>query len=122
MLSLYIFVPHEVKQQFIAAPEGSLKTYQQQIAYVRQRITDDKARSMSAKTLNQANNINEVGTGQPKAVDEQGDIGYDENIIYAFNHMTKEQIIAYVKGKGKGKYNSWKGKGGKGNNMGNDDG
>ena len=53
---------------------GSLKTYQQQIAYVRQRITDDKARSMSAKTLKQANTVNEVGTEQPKSVDEQGDI------------------------------------------------
>ena len=58
----------------------------------------------------------------PVIVDEQGDIGYGEHIIYAFNHMTKEQIIAYVKGKGKGKYNSWKRKGGQGNKKGNDDG
>ena len=72
-IALALLVPHEIEQQFIAAPEGSLKTYQQQIAYVRQRVTDDKARSMSAKTLKQANNINEVGTEQPKPVDEQGE-------------------------------------------------
>ncbi len=35
---------------------------------------DDKARSMSAKTLEQANTINEVGTEQPKAIEEQGDV------------------------------------------------
>ena len=102
---------------------GSLKTYQQQIANVRQRITDDKARNMSAKTLKQASNINEVGTEQPRAVDEQGDTEpVDENLIYAFSHMTKDHIIMYMKGKGKGKYNPWKGKGGKGNKKGNDDG
>ena len=69
---------------------------------------------MSAKTLKQANTVNEVGTEQPNAVDEQGDVEYnDENLIKALSHMTKEQIIMYVRGKGKGKYNSWKGKGGK---------
>ena len=78
---------------------------------------------MSAKTLTQASNLNEVGTEQPRAVDEQGDTEpVDENLIYAFSHMTKDQIIMYMKGKGKGKYNSWKGKGGKGNKKGNEDG
>ena len=111
-IALALLVPHEIEQQFIAAPEWSLKTYQQQIAYVRPRITDDKARSTSAKTFKQANTVNEVGTEQLKSVDEQGDIDYnDENLINALSHMTKEQIIMYVRGKGKGKYNSWKGKG-----------
>ena len=115
-IALALLVPLEIEQQLISAPEGSLKTYQQQIAYVRQRITDDKARNMSAKTLEQANTINEVGTEQPKAVEEQGDVEYcDENLINALSHMTKkDQIIMYVRGKGKGKYNSYKGKGGKG--------
>ena len=68
---------------------------------------------MSAKTLKQASTVNEVGTEQPKAVDEQGDIEYnDENLINALSHMTKEQIIMYARGKGKGKYNLWKGIGG----------
>ena len=115
----------------ISAPEGSLKTYQQQIAYVRQRITDDKARNMSAKTLKQASNINEVGNGQPTAVDQQGDVEQgDANLIYALRLQaqgytedqvimymkgyTEDQVIMYTKGKGKGKYNPWKGKGGKG--------
>ena len=67
---------------------------------------------MSAKTLNQATTINEVGTEQPKAVEEQGDLDYhDENLINALSHLTKEEVMMYVKGKGKGKYNSWKGKG-----------
>ena len=67
---------------------------------------------MSAKTLKQANNINEIGMEQPKAVDEQGDVEYcDQTLINALNHMTKDQIIMYMKGKGKGKYNSYKGKG-----------
>ena len=80
---------------------------------------------MSAKTLNQANIINEVGTEQPEAIEEQGDVEYcDENLINALSHMTKDQIIMYVRGKGKGKYNSWKGKGGTqtGKQKGNDDG
>ena len=112
-IALALLVPHEVEQQFIAAPEGSLKTYQQQIAYVRQRITDDKAHSMSAETLKQGNTVNEVGNEQPRAVEEQGDIEYhDENLINALSHLAKEQFMMYVKGKGKGKYNSRKGKGG----------
>ncbi len=64
-IALTLLVPDEIEQQFISAPEGSLKTYQQQIAYVRQRITDHKARNMSAKTFKQANTINEVGAEQP---------------------------------------------------------
>ena len=112
-IALALLVPLEIEQQFISAPEGSLKTYQQQVAYVRQRITDDKARNMSAKTLKQANTINEVGGEQPKSIEEQGDGEYcDESLINALSHMTKDQIIMYVRGKGKGKYNSWKGKGG----------
>ena len=100
-ISLALLVPHEIEQQFISAPEGSLKTYQQQIAYVRQRITDDKARNMSAKTLKQASTINEVGTEQPKSVEEQGDFDYhDENLINALSHLTKEQFMMYVIGKG----------------------
>ena len=96
-IALALLVPSEIEQQFISAPEGSLKTYQQQITYVKQRITDDKARNMSAKALDQANTINEVGTEQPKAVDEQGDVEHcDENLIYALNHMTKDQIILYM--------------------------
>jgi hypothetical protein len=102
-IALALLVPHEIEQQFISAPEGSLKTYQQQIAYVRQRINDDKARTMSAKTLKQANNINGIGMELPKGVEEQGDVDYcDENLINALSHMTKEQIIMYVRGKGKG--------------------
>ena len=102
-IALALLVPHEIEQQFISAPEGSLKTYQQQIAYVRQRITDDKARNMSAKTLKQANNINEIGTEQPYIIEEQGDAEYcDEHLINALSHMTKDQIIMYVRGKGKG--------------------
>ncbi len=67
---------------------------------------------MSAKTLKQANNINEVGTEQPKSIEEQGGVEYcDESPINALSHMTKDQIIMYVRGKGKGKYNSFKGKG-----------
>jgi hypothetical protein len=122
-IALALLVPHEIEQQFISAPEGSLKTYQQQIAYVRQRINDDKARTMSAKTLKQANGINELGMEQPKGADEQGDVDYnDENLINALSHMTKDQIIMYVRGKGKGKYNSAKGKGGKGKQKGSEDG
>ncbi len=69
---------------------------------------------MSAKTLKQANTINEIGTEQPRTVEEQGDVEYcDENLINALSHMTKDQILMYVRGKGKGKYNSFKGKGGK---------
>ena len=83
-IALALLVPHEIEHQFISAPEGSLKTYQQQIAYVRQRITDGKARNMSAKTLKQASNINEVGNGQPTAVDQQGDVEQgDADLIYA---------------------------------------
>jgi len=64
---------------------------------------------MSAKTLKQAGTINEVGTGQPKSVDEQGDFDYhDENLINALSHLTKEQLMMYGKGKGIGKDNSWK--------------
>ena len=107
-MALALLVPHEIEQQFISALEGSLKTYQQQIAYVRQRITDDKARTMSAKTLKAANTINEVGMEQPKAIEEQDDVEYcDGNLINALSHMTKDQIIMYVRGKGKGKFNSW---------------
>ena len=29
-MSLALLVPHEIEQQFVSAPEGSLKTYQQQ--------------------------------------------------------------------------------------------
>ena len=88
-IALHLLVPLEIEHQFISAPEGSLNTYQQQVAYVRQRITDDKARNMSAKTLNQADTINEVGTEQPKAIEEQGDVEYcDENLINALSHMT----------------------------------
>ena len=102
-IALALLVPSEIEQQFISAPEGSLNTFQQQIAYVKQRITDDKARNMSAKTLNQANTINEVGTEQPKSVDEQGDVEHsDENLINALNHMTKEQTIMHMKGKDNG--------------------
>ena len=69
---------------------------------------------MSAETLNQANTINEVGGEQPKSIDEQGDVYYcDQNLINALSHMTKDQTIMYVRGKGKGKYNSVNGKGGK---------
>ena len=83
------------------------------MAYVRQRITDDKARNMSANTLKNAKNLNEIYLEQPKAVDEQGDIEYgDDNLINALSHLTKDQLLMYVRGKGKGKYNSWKGKGG----------
>ena len=102
-IALALLVPSEIEQQFISAPEGSLKTYQQQIAYAKQRIADDKARNMSAKTLKQANTIIEVGTEQPQSVDEQGDIEHvDENLIYAFSHMTKDQIIMHMKGQGQG--------------------
>ena len=60
---------------------------------------------------------------QPKATDEQGDIEYgDENLIAALSHLTKDQLLMYVRGKGKGKYNSFKGKGGKGKGKGHDDG
>ncbi len=122
-IALALLAPLEIEQQFISAPEGSLKTYQQQISYVRHWITDDKARNMSAKTLNQANAINEICIEQPRTVEEQGDIEYgDENLINALNHMTKDQIIMYVRGKGKGKCNSFKGKGGKGKQKGSDDG
>ena len=111
-IALALQVPHEIEQQFISAPEGSLKTYQQQVAYVRQRITDDKARNMSAKTLKQTNSINEIGMEQPKAIEEQGDIEYgDVNLINALSHLTRDQLLMYVRGKGKGKYNSFKGKG-----------
>ena len=64
-IALALLVPLEIEQQFISAPEGSLKTYDQQITYVRQRITDNKARSMSAKTLKQANTLKEVGGNNP---------------------------------------------------------
>ena len=111
-IALTLLVPVEIEQQFISAPEGSLKTYDQQITYVRQRVMDNKARAMSNKTLKQANTINEVGGEQPKSIDEQGDVDYsDQNLINALNHMSKDQLIMYVRGKGKGKHNSWKGKG-----------
>ena len=74
---------------------------------------DNKARALISKTLNQANTINEVGGGQPKSIDEQGDVDYcDHNLTNALNHMPKGQIIMYMKGKGK--HNSWKGTGDKG--------
>jgi len=58
---------------------------------------------MSAKTLKQANTINEVGTEQPKSVDEQGNVEYcDQKLINALSHMTKDKIVMYMKGKGKG--------------------
>ena len=102
-IALALLVPIEIEQKFISAPEGSLKTYDQQITYVRQRIMDNKARSMSAKTLEQANTINEVGVEQPKSIEEQGDVDYcDQNLISALSHMTKDQIIMYMKGQGQG--------------------
>ena len=77
---------------------------------------------MSAKTPKQANSVNEVGTEQPEPVDEQGDVEYsDENLVNALSHMTKDQILMYMKGKGKGKYNSNYRKG-KGKGKGIDDG
>ena len=89
--------------------------------YVRQRIMDNKARSMSAKTLKQANTINEVGGEQPKSIDEQGDVDYcGQNLINALSHMPKDQIIMYMKGKGK--HNSWKGTGDTGKGKGYDGG
>ena len=48
-IALTLLVPSEIEQQFISAPEGSLKTYDQQITYVRQRVMDNKARAMSNK-------------------------------------------------------------------------
>ena len=108
-IALALLVPVEIEQQFISAPEGSLKTYDQQSTYVRQHIMDNKARNMSAKTLKQANTINEVGGEQTKSIGEQGDVDYcDQNLINALSHMSKDQIIMYMKGKGKGKHNSWK--------------
>ncbi len=77
-IALTLLVPNEIEQQFISAPEGSLKTYDQQITYVRQRVMDNKARAMSNKTLKQANTINEVGGEQPKSIDEQGDVDYSD--------------------------------------------
>ena len=68
-IALALLVPIEIEQQFVSAPEGSLKTYDQQITHVRQRIMDNKARSMSAKTLKQSNTINEVGGEQPKSIE-----------------------------------------------------
>ena len=125
-IALHLLVPDEIEQQFISAPEGSLKTYQQQIAYVRQRITDHKARNMSAKTIKPANTINEVGAEQPGAIEEQGNDTCNENLINAISHLyqhqyTKDEILMYVRGKSKGKYGSAKGKG-KGNQKGNNDG
>ncbi len=39
---------------------------------------------MSAKTLKQANSIKEIGTEQPRSIEEQGDVEYcDENLINA---------------------------------------
>ncbi len=88
-IALALLVPFEIEQQFISAPEGSLKTYQQQITYVRQRITDDKARNMSANTLKQANNIHEVGTELPTASEKQEDVDYcDEKLSNALSHIT----------------------------------
>ena len=88
--------------------KGSLDTYAQNTKYVRQRITDNKARSLSPKTHKQASPINEVTTEQPEPVEEKKDAGAD-----SFQH-TFENFIMYMKGKGKGKFKSWKGKGGKG--------
>jgi hypothetical protein len=62
---------------------------------------DNKARALSTKTLKQANTINEVGGEQPKPIDEQADVDYcDHNLINALNHMSKDQIIMYMKGQG----------------------
>ena len=65
-IALALLVPHEIEQQFISAPEGSLKTYQQHIAYVRQRITDDKARNMSAKTSNRPATSTKLALNSPR--------------------------------------------------------
>ncbi len=75
---------------------------------------DNKARALSSKTLKQANTINEVGGEQPKSIDEQGDVDYsDLNLINALSQMPKDHwdlVLMYMKGKGKGKHNSQKGK------------
>ena len=96
-----------MEHQFKIAPEGSLNTYAQKIKYVRQRIADHQASSLSAKTLKH-NPLNEVTTEQPAPVEEKKDAGTD-----SFQN-TMGHFIMYMKGKGKGKFNSWKGIGDKG--------
>ena len=82
-----------MEQQFNIAPEGSLKTYAQKVKYVRQRIADNKARSLSAKTLKQANSVNEVTTEQPTPVEDKKNVDTDP-IINVMEHF-----LMYMKGK-----------------------
>ena len=95
-----------------------LWTLAQNIHYVRERVSDHKAKPISAKALKQVHPINEVSTGSPKPV--EGDAPAEDSSL---NGAVKELIMYMKKGTGKGKGKGWgegKGKGDKGVGKGND--
>jgi len=132
-IALEQLAPKEIEHQFMVASDGSLQTLSQRANYIRHRITNHKADIMSAKVLKHTPPIHQLAPGEePKLWDpasvkatptpdlvmslntmNEGEY-WDEAIV---NAMTTNDLVWYMnkgKGKGKGRWGSWKGEG-KGN-------
>ena len=74
-IALSQLVPNEVEHQFVLAPD-QFETFNQNIKYVRQRIAEHKARSMSARALKYAHPVHGVPPeDQPVPVGESNSAG-----------------------------------------------